>query len=71
MYFDNACMSLKPNSVVSAMDEYYFKYPTQTGVYTKMEIGSQKKVKDSREAVAKFITKEKMRLFLPEIIQRE
>lgn len=27
IYFDNACVTLRPRSVVETMDEYYFKYP--------------------------------------------
>lgn len=27
IYFDNACMTLRPRSMVEAMDKYYFKYP--------------------------------------------
>ena len=31
VYFDNACMTLRPRSVVSAMEDYYFKYPGCAG----------------------------------------
>jgi cysteine desulfurase/selenocysteine lyase len=31
IYFDNACMSLRPRQVVEAMDEYYYKYPGCSG----------------------------------------
>jgi len=28
IYFDNACMSLKPKQVIEAMDDYYFHHPS-------------------------------------------
>ena len=31
IYFDNACMSLKPKQVVEKMNEYYYKYPACSG----------------------------------------
>jgi cysteine desulfurase/selenocysteine lyase len=31
VYLDSACMSLKPNSVIDAMNEYYTKYPACGG----------------------------------------
>lgn len=55
VYFDSACMSLKPNSVVSAMNEYYFKYPACDRSLHKMGDNVTKKVKDTRRIVAKFI----------------
>ena len=27
VYFDNACMTLKPKQVVEAMNSYYYNYP--------------------------------------------
>ncbi len=56
VYLDSACMSLKPNSVVEAMNEYYFNYPACAG-RSSHKLGSKvtKKVKESRELVAKFI----------------
>ena len=27
IYFDNACMSLKPSCVIEAMQAYYYEYP--------------------------------------------
>ncbi len=31
IYFDSACMSLKPKQVVEKMNEYYYKYPACSG----------------------------------------
>ncbi|MFH1608807.1 MAG: cysteine desulfurase [Patescibacteria group bacterium] len=56
IYFDSACMSLKPDSVVKAMEEYYFNFPAcgNRGVY-KMADKVTKKVKETRKIVAGFI----------------
>ena len=32
IYFDSACMSLKPNSVVEAMEDYYYNFPACAGI---------------------------------------
>ncbi len=56
IYFDNACMSLKPNKVIKAMDEYYFDYPACAGRSShKMGDKVTKKVKETRQLIAKFI----------------
>jgi cysteine desulfurase/selenocysteine lyase len=56
IYLDSACMSLKPNSVVEAMNEYYFNYPACAGRSAhKLGDKATKKVKEARELVAKFI----------------
>jgi len=31
IYFDSACMSLRPQQVIRAMDEYYEEYPACAG----------------------------------------
>jgi len=31
IYFDSACMSLKPQQVVEAMNDYYLNYPACAG----------------------------------------
>jgi cysteine desulfurase/selenocysteine lyase len=31
VYFDNACMSLKPHQVINAITEYYTDYPAGAG----------------------------------------
>ena len=56
IYFDSACMSLKPNQVVEAMNDYYFNFPAcgNRGVY-KMAEKVTKKMEEARELVAKFI----------------
>lgn len=56
IYFDSACMSLKPDSVVQAMNEYYEKYPA-CGLRSshKMSLEVTKKIKEVRKEVAKFI----------------
>ncbi|MCC7160324.1 aminotransferase class V-fold PLP-dependent enzyme [Candidatus Nomurabacteria bacterium] len=56
VYLDSACMSLKPNSVVEAMNEYYFNYPACAGRSShKMGDKVTKKVKETRELVSKFV----------------
>ncbi len=56
VYFDSACMSLKPNTVVEAMNEYYFSYPACAGRSShKLGDKATKKVKETRELIANFI----------------
>ncbi|MEI7810539.1 MAG: cysteine desulfurase [bacterium] len=56
IYFDSACMSLKPKCVVDAMNEYYNSYPACAGRSThKLGDKATKKVKEARGLVAKFI----------------
>jgi len=56
IYFDNACMTLKPDIVVNAIKDYYEKYPACGGRshhwFTK-EV--DEKVSISREKIANFI----------------
>ena len=56
VYFDTACMSLKPDSVVKAMEEYYYEFPACAG-RSSHKLGEKvtKKVKETRELIAKFI----------------
>ncbi|MEK7572600.1 MAG: cysteine desulfurase [Patescibacteria group bacterium] len=56
IYFDSACMSLKPNKVVEAMNDYYFNYPACAG-RSSHKLGDKvtKKVKETRQLIAKFI----------------
>lgn len=56
VYFDNACMSLKPLSVIKAMNEYYYDYPA-CGSRSGHKLGEivTKKVEASRKKVAEFI----------------
>ena len=56
IYFDNACMSLKPSLVIDAMTEYYRDYPACVGRSSHHlgQLASQK-VQAVRAKVAKFI----------------
>ncbi len=56
IYFDSACMSLKPNKVIEAMNDYYFNYPACAG-RSSHKLGDKvtKKVKETRQIIAKFI----------------
>lgn len=56
IYFDSACMSLKPDQVIRAMNDYYFNYPACAG-RSSHRLGNivTKKVKEARQLVAKFI----------------
>ena len=58
IYFDNACMTLKPQSVIDATVEYYTKFPACGGEGRSAHWFSQevnKRVDKSREEIAKFI----------------
>jgi len=55
IYLDSACMSLKPNSVIEAMNDYYFNFPACDRSLHKLGSNVTKKVKEARELVAKFI----------------
>ncbi len=56
IYLDSGCMSLKPDVVVEAMNDYYFNYPACAG-RSSHKLGDKvtKKVKEARELIAKFI----------------
>jgi len=56
IYFDSACMSLKPNCVIEAMEDYYFNFPACAG-RSSHKLGDEvtKKVKEARKIIAKFI----------------
>lgn len=56
VYFDNACMSLKPRQVVEAMNEYYYNYPACAG-RSSHRLGEMatKKVDEARKIIARFI----------------
>jgi len=56
IYFDNACMTLKPRQVIAAMDEYYTEYPVCGGrSLHKMSKMVDEKVTRSREKFQKFL----------------
>src|ERR1035437_7287221 len=56
IYFDSACMSLKPNQVINAINDYYLNYPACAG-RSSHKLGNivTKKVKETRQRIAKFI----------------
>jgi cysteine desulfurase/selenocysteine lyase len=56
VYFDSACMSLKPKQVIEAMNEYYFDFPACSG-RSSHKLGElvTKKIKEARRIVANFI----------------
>ena len=56
VYFDNACMTLKPKPVIDAMNEYYTEYPVCGGrSIHKMAKKVDEKVTESREKFWKFL----------------
>jgi cysteine desulfurase/selenocysteine lyase len=56
VYFDSACMSLKPDSVVEAIQEYYYEFPACAGRSAhKMGDKVTKKIKETRKIVANFV----------------
>lgn len=56
VYFDNACMTLKPIQVIEAMNEYYSEYPVCGGrSIHKMAKKVDEKVTEAREKFQKFI----------------
>jgi cysteine desulfurase/selenocysteine lyase len=56
IYFDNACMTLKPIQVIKAMDEYYNEYPVCGGrSIHKMAKKVDEKVTQAREKFQKFL----------------
>lgn len=56
IYFDSACMSLRPKQVIDAMDEYYEKYPACAG-RSVHKFGNEvtEKYRQARETISKFI----------------
>lgn len=56
IYFDSACMSLKPRQVVEAMNEYYFDFPACSG-RSSHQLGERVtgKIKETRRITAEFI----------------
>jgi cysteine desulfurase / selenocysteine lyase len=56
VYFDNACMTLKPKPVIDAMNEYYTEYPVCGGrSIHKMAKKVDEKVTESREKFRMFL----------------
>ena len=57
IYFDNACMSLKPKCVIEAMNDYYLNYPACSGRSVhKLSVKATEEYSKARQAVAKFIS---------------
>ena len=56
IYFDNACMTLKPKQVMEAMNDYYNNYPAcgERGVY-RLSNAVTIKCEESREKVKRFL----------------
>lgn len=56
IYFDNACMTLRPRQVVEAMNEYYNEYPA-CGERSEHALGKRvtEEIEKSRKEIAKFI----------------
>lgn len=56
IYFDNACMSLRPKQVIRAMDQYYEDYPAcaERSAHKLARIVTEK-VTEARRTVARFI----------------
>ncbi len=60
IYFDNACMTLKPKQVMDAMNEYYNEYPVCGGrSIHKMAKKVDEKVNEAREKFQKFLGAER------------
>ncbi|MCK5744415.1 MAG: cysteine desulfurase [Caldisericia bacterium] len=56
IYFDNACMTLKPNVVIDAISEYYREYPVCEGRSGhKLAYRMNTAMLDSRKAMQRFI----------------
>lgn len=56
VYFDNACVTLRPKQVISAMNEYYNEYPVCGGRSVhKMAKKVDEKVSEAREKLQKFL----------------
>ena len=56
IYFDNACQSLRPQSVINAVEEYYRDYPVCAGRSAhKLSEKVTMKYSEARKIIAKFI----------------
>ncbi len=62
VYFDNACMTLKPESVIKAVEEYYRLYPACAG-RSNHRLGElvNQKIAEAREIVGRFVNAERPR----------
>lgn len=56
VYFDNACMSLKPRQVVEAMNRYYYEFPACAGrSYHKLSQKVTDEYEKARAVVQRFV----------------
>ncbi|MDP1629424.1 MAG: aminotransferase class V-fold PLP-dependent enzyme, partial [bacterium] len=60
VYFDNACMTLKPEPVIKAIEEYYRQYPACAG-RSNHRLGElvNQKITASRQIIGEFINAER------------
>src|SRR3989338_8324611 len=60
IYFDNACVTLKPIQVINAINEYYRKFPT-CGGRSLHKLGKRvtEEVNNARRIIKKFFNAEK------------
>jgi cysteine desulfurase/selenocysteine lyase len=60
IYWDNACMTLRPVQVIEAMNEYYYNFPACAG-RSIHKFGNKvtEKYHEARESIAKFINAKK------------
>ncbi|MFH1234294.1 MAG: aminotransferase class V-fold PLP-dependent enzyme, partial [Candidatus Diapherotrites archaeon] len=56
IYFDNACMTLRPRQVVKAMEDYYFNYPSCPG-RSLHSFGNRasEEMENARKKISRFI----------------
>ena len=60
IYFDNACMTLRPKQVIEAMNEYYEEYPAcALRSHHKLSRLATEKVEQARKQVSKFVSAKK------------
>ncbi|MFH0832960.1 MAG: aminotransferase class V-fold PLP-dependent enzyme [Candidatus Aenigmatarchaeota archaeon] len=55
IYFDNACVTLRPKQVINAMNEYYENFPVCTRSSYRLGALVTEKYEKSRENIAKFL----------------
>jgi cysteine desulfurase/selenocysteine lyase len=56
IYFDNACMTLRPKQVVEKMNQYYYEYPAcAERSHHKLGKKATEEYKNSREIIRRFI----------------
>jgi cysteine desulfurase/selenocysteine lyase len=56
IYFDNACMTLRPRQVIEKMNEYYYNYPACAGrSHHKLSKMATEEFSKSRSIIRKFI----------------